>query len=192
MVWGGLRVTMTDDFLSNSNYYNKGGLNNKPKEPRPIPPKGQQSSNKSELIFKQLIHERNELRKYIIDICELLGMDTSQSILGANCLEFYAVLSSTAKNKIRDLQEQLKRKEEELQAQRNFTAQEQRKIYCVAYDKTCETGNECKQKKCVFKDRLKYKQALDEIRQYRVCEINDVDGEEGDVILGIIDEIMEP
>ena len=64
-----------------------------------------------------------------------------------------------------ELQEQLKRKEEELQAQRNFTAQEQRKIYCVAYDKTCETGNECKQKKCVFKDRLKYKQALDEIEE---------------------------
>lgn len=99
-----------------------------------------------EIMFKRLMNERNELRKYIIDICELLGMDTSQSILGANCLEFYAVLSSTAKNKIRDLQEQLKRKE----------------------------------------------QALDEIRQYRVCEINDVDGEEGDVILGIIDEVMEP
>ena len=63
------------------------------------------------------------------------------------------------------LQEQLERKEDELRAQRNFTAQEQRKIYCVAYDKTCETGNECKQKKCVFKDRLKYKQALDEIEE---------------------------
>ena len=91
-----------------------------------------------------------------------------------------------------EYQKQLKRKEQELQAQRNFTAQEQRKIYCAAYDKTCETGNECKQKKCAFKDRLKYKQALDEIRQYRVCEINDVDGEEDDVILGIIDEVMEP
>lgn len=142
-------------------------------------------------MFKQLMNERNELREYIIDICELLDIDTSQSILGANCLEFYAVLSSTAKDKIRDLQEQLKRKEVELQAQRNFTAQEQRKIYCVAYDKTCETGNECKQKQCVFKDRLKYKQALDEIRQYRVCEINDEDEEEGDVILGIIDEIAK-
>ena len=61
---------------------------------------------------------------------------------------------------------QLKRKEQELQVQRNFTTQEQRKIYCVAYDKTCETGNECKQKKCVFKDRLKYKQALNEIEEY--------------------------
>lgn len=38
----------------------------------------------------------------------------------------------------------------------------------------------------------RYKQALDEIRQYRICEINDVDGEEDDVILGIIDEVMEP
>lgn len=41
-------------------------------------------------------------------------------------------------------------------------------------------------------DYIKRKeQALDEIRQYRVCEINDVDGEEDDVILGIIDEVME-
>lgn len=66
--------------------------------------------------------------------------------------------------------DQLKHKEQELQAQRNFTAQEQRKIYCVAYDKTCETGNECKQKKCVFKDRLKFKQALDEI-EYQITEL---------------------
>ena len=65
-----------------------------------------------------------------------------------------------------DLYKQLKQKEQELQAQRNFTTQEQRKIYCVAYDKTRETGNDCKQKKCVFKDRLKYKQALNEIEEY--------------------------
>ena len=69
-------------------------------------------------------------------------------------------------NAIIALGEQLKAKEQELQVQRNFTTQEQRKIYCVAYDKTCETGNECKQKKCVFKDRLKYKQALNEIEEY--------------------------
>lgn len=37
----------------------------------------------------------------------------------------------------------------------------------------------------------KYKEALDEIKRYRVCEINDEDGEEGDVILGIIDETKE-
>ena len=128
--------------------------------------------NEHGTMFKRLMNERNELRKYIIDICELLGIDTSQSTLGANCLEFYAVLSSTAKDKIRELQEELKRKEEELQAQRNFTTQEQRKIYCVAYDKTCETGNECKQKKCVFKDRLEYKQALDEIEKIAEEDFN--------------------
>lgn len=71
------------------------------------------TDNEYGIMFKQLMNERNELREYIIDICELLGIDTSQSILGANCLEFYAVLSSTAKDKIRDLQEQLKRKEQE-------------------------------------------------------------------------------
>lgn len=68
---------------------------------------------KYELIFKQLIHERNELRKYIIDICKSLDINTSQSVLGANCLEFYAVLSSVAKDRMKDLQEQLKRKEQE-------------------------------------------------------------------------------
>lgn len=59
----------------------------------------------------------------------------------------------------------IKLKEEELQSQRDFITQEQRKIYCVAYDKDCETDNECKQKNCVFKDRLKYKQAFDEIEK---------------------------
>ena len=51
--------------------------------------------------FKQLMNERNELRKYIIDICKLLDMNTEQSLLGANCLEFYAVLSSVARDRIR-------------------------------------------------------------------------------------------
>ena len=34
-----------------------------------------------------------------------------------------------------------------------------------------------------------YKQALDEIRQYRVAEINDEDEEKTDTILTIIDEV---
>lgn len=38
-------------------------------------------------------------------------------------------------------------------------------IHCVAYDKTCITGNDCKQKHCVFKERLLYKNALDKIDQ---------------------------
>ena len=89
------------------------------------------------------------------------------------------------------LQEQLKRKEEELQAQRNFTAQEQRKIYCGAYDETCETGNECKQKKCVFKDRLKYKQALDEIEKYLDAQQKYFDGEDYHNLLNIISSIKD-
>ena len=146
-----------------------------------------------ETMFKQLMNERNELRKYIIDICELLDIDTSQSVLGANCLEFYAVISSVAKDKIKDLRQQLEHKEEELQAQRNFTAQEQRKIYCVAYDKTCETGNECKQKKCVFKDRLKYKQALDEIKEIAEenIRIADLEGLNGVYRRGLAKQILQ-
>lgn len=129
--------------------------------------------------YKQLKRKGQELRTICkeFDIEYIIDKETGSLISRCNKL-----------NKKEQECEELKK---ELQAQRNFTTQEQRKIYCVAYDKTCETGNECKQKKCVFKDRLKYKQALDEIRQYRVCEINDEDGEEGDVILGIIDEVEE-
>ena len=67
---------------------------------------------------------------------------------------------------------QLKRKEQEceelkkeLQAQRDFTAHEQKLIYCVAYDETCKTGNDCKQEKCIFKDNIKLKQTLAEIKE---------------------------
>ena len=58
--------------------------------------------------------------------------------------------------------EKLKR---ELQAQRDFTAHEQKLIYCVAYDETCKTGNDCKQGKCIFKDNIKLKQALAETKE---------------------------
>ena len=58
--------------------------------------------------------------------------------------------------------EELKR---EFQAQRDFTAHEQKLIYCVAYDETCKTGNDCKQEKCIFKDNIKLKQALAEIKE---------------------------
>lgn len=67
--------------------------------------------------FKRYIlnlqHERDELRKYLIDICKLLDIDTRQSLLEANCLEFYAVLSSTADNKIKELAGKLECKEQE-------------------------------------------------------------------------------
>lgn len=69
--------------------------------------------NKYEIVIKQLMHERNELRKYIIGICELLAINTGSSVLGANCVEFYAVLYSTAKYKIEELQKQFEQKEQE-------------------------------------------------------------------------------
>lgn len=90
-----------------------------------------------------------------------------------------------------EYQKQLKHKEQELQAQRNFTAQEQRKIYCAAYDKTCETGNECKQKKCAFKDRLKYKQALDGIEEYLDAQQKYFDGEDYHNLLDIINKAKD-
>lgn len=62
------------------------------------------NSNLKNYILK-LQHERDKLRKYLIDICKLLGIDTRQSLLGANCLEFYTVLSSTAENRIKELKE---------------------------------------------------------------------------------------
>ena len=76
-------------------------------------------------------------------------------------------------NAIIVLGERLKAKEQEceglkkeLQAQRDFTAHEQKLIYCVAYDESCKTGNDCKQKKCIFKDNIKLKQTLVEIKDY--------------------------
>lgn len=53
----------------------------------------------------------------------------------------------------------------QLQAQRAFTRHEQKPIYCVAYDETCKTGNDCKQEKCIFKDNIKLKQSLTEIKE---------------------------
>lgn len=133
--------------------------------------------NEYEIMFKRLMNERNELRKYIIDICKSLDIDTSQSVLGANCLEFYAVLSSVAKDRISSLQEQLKRKEQECEELKQWKKGAEN-LFKAQIDNADKITN-------------KYKQALDEIRQYRVCEINDEDGEEGDVILGIIDEVEE-
>lgn len=103
-------------------------------------------------------------KEIIIDGIDVSGCENlTQGTIPFGCMEDIKICSCM--NNPNCLYKQFKRKEQELQAQRNFTTQEQRKIYCVAYDKTCETGNECKQKKCVFKDRLKYKQALDEIEK---------------------------
>lgn len=102
-------------------------------------------------MFKRLMNERNELRKYIIDICKSLDIDTSQSILGVNCLEFYAVLCSTAENKIRDLQEQLKRKEQECEELKQWKKGAEN-LFKAQIDNADKIIN-------------RYKQALDEIEK---------------------------
>lgn len=70
--------------------------------------------------------------------------------------------------KLQQQLDQLKEDNEELkkqlQAQCAFTRHEQKLIYCVAYDETCKTGNDCKQEKCIFKDNIKLKQTLTEIK----------------------------
>ena len=63
-------------------------------------------------------------------------------------------------NQLETENEELKK---QLQAQRAFTRHEQKLIYCVAYDETCKTGNDCKQEKCIFKDNIKLKQTLADI-----------------------------
>lgn len=68
--------------------------------------------------------------------------------------------------------EELKR---ELQAQRDFTAHEQKLIYCIAYDETCKTGNDYKQEKCIFKDNIKLEQVLSEIKEIAEKVYNDCD-----------------
>ena len=70
---------------------------------------------------------------------------------------------------IKAKEQECEKLKEELQAQRDFTAHEQKLIYCVAYDETCKTGNDCKQKKCIFKDNIKLKKLLQ--RQKRLQKI---------------------
>lgn len=108
-------------------------------------------------MFKRLMSERNELRKYIMDICNLLYIDTSQSILGSNCLEFYAVLCSTAENKIRGLQEQLKHKEQEC---------EKLKKRLESFQKDYSKLYQVVENKDYIKELDQYKQALDIIEEY--------------------------
>ena len=117
-------------------------------------------------MFKRLMNERNELRQYIIDICGLLDIDTSQSVLGANCLEFYAVLCSTVENKIKDLQEQLNRKEQEceklyiqLKTDEEYHKEEENTLRKIIKNKE-ERNIE------LYKENKKYKQAIDMIKEY--------------------------
>lgn len=144
-------------------------------------------------MFKQLIHERNELRKYIIDICKSLDINTSQSVLGANCLEFYAVLSSVAKDKMKDLREQLKRKEQEcnklyiqLKADEEYHKEEENALRKIIKNKE-ERSIE------LYKENNKLKQTL--IRIKEIAEENiriaDLEGLNGVYRRGLAEQILQ-
>lgn len=122
---------MTDNFLSNDNYYNRGGLKSKPKEPRPTLIKGQS-------------------------------------------------------DKIKDLQEQLKRKEEE--------CEELKKELEAVYDdcKGCPTCNEALYNANLYaKEYRKLKQALDEIEKYLDAQQKYFDGEDYHNLLDIINKAKD-
>ena len=144
-------------------------------------------------MFKQLIHERNELRKYIIDICKSLDINTSQSVLGANCLEFYAVLSSVAKDKIKDLQEQLKRKEQEcnklyiqLKADEEYHKEEENTLRKIIKNKE-ERSIE------LYKENNKLKQTLIGIKEIAEenIRIADLEGLNGVYRRGLAEQILQ-
>lgn len=136
-------------------------------------------------MFKRLMNERNELRKYIIDICKLLDIDTNSSVLGANCLEFYAVLCSTVNNKIKDLQQQLKRTGQRLQAEEQECETQRYKLnYYIK--KTTQ----------LLDDIDNYKQAFDEIENIagdynRVEKTSQYYRDGFDQIQGIINNIKD-
>lgn len=153
--------------------------------------------------LKQLINERNELRKYIIDIWELLDINSNQSVLGANCVEFYAVLSSVARDRIKEYKEQLKRKEQEckeinltnerLIAKKYSLNEEILRLKEQLNDiqDNCPYFADCSYRQC-DKDRIyRYKQALDEI-EYQTKElflgVENRDRLYCEKILGIIQE----
>ena len=94
--------------------------------------------------LKRKESECEELVKYLIDIFKALGIDTSQSLLGSNCIEFYAVRSDTAESKIKQYKQEIKELKEWQQANQPTGI--------------CET---CTAKS--VEDMYKYKQALDEV-----------------------------
>lgn len=64
-------------------------------------------------IFKHYI---SELTKYIEETATILDINTSATILGKNCIEYWAVLSSASNNAIKKLQqenEELKQSQED-------------------------------------------------------------------------------
>lgn len=134
---------MADNFLSNDNYCNKGGLNGKPKATRPEPPKGQLGSKEGIIIDGVNVSEC----KYFQSSCV---PDYSGGYLYKNICRnhgFYDCDKKPCAFKCTEYQTQFKHKEQECEAQR----------YKLNYyiEKTTQ----------LLDDIDKYKQALDEIEK---------------------------
>lgn len=56
--------------------------------------------------IKILKHYISELCKYAEETAAILGLDTSATILGRGCIEYWAVLSSASNNAIKKLQQE--------------------------------------------------------------------------------------
>lgn len=56
--------------------------------------------------IKILKHYISELCKYAEETAAILGLDTSATILGKGCIEYWAVLSSASNNTIKKLQQE--------------------------------------------------------------------------------------
>lgn len=96
---------MADNFLNNDNYYNKGGLNGKPKATRPEPPKGQLGSKEGIIIDGIKYFKQRDINKGLNEehyVTEFHLLATHYNLL----LEDYA-------RKYNSLKEQLRHKEQE-------------------------------------------------------------------------------
>lgn len=99
--------------------------------------------------------------------CEVLALDAR---VADNHLQHRIEMCDLLGEKLKAKEQECEELKRELQAQRDFTRHEQKLIYCAAYDETCKTGNDCKQKECIFKDNIKLKQTLNEIKE--ICKFN--------------------
>lgn len=133
--------------------------------------------NNPNCYYKQLKRkeqECEELRRYHNKCCEENTEKLKQWLEKYNQLsrDFYNGKYCNKENcsLLKAKEQECEELKKELQAQRAFTAHEQKLIYCVAYDESCKTGNDCKQKKCIFKDNIKLKQTLTEIKD--ICKTN--------------------
>lgn len=63
--------------------------------------------------LKQQAKECEELKKYLEETANILGLNTNATILGKNAIEYWAVLSSSSNDAIKKLQQECKEREQD-------------------------------------------------------------------------------